>query len=71
MTIVTINLVGISPRLSYSKLKNTTSFNIQNSNSAKFELKKPEKLILRELELEILKQNWSMIHIRTRQFETR
>ena len=56
MTIVTINLVGISPRLSYSKLKNTTSFNIQNSNSAKFELKKPEKLILLELELEILKE---------------
>ena len=43
-----LNRPESSARSSYSKLKYSTSFNPQNSNSAKLELKKPEKLVLLE-----------------------
>ena len=57
--------------MSYSKLKNSTSFNPQNSNSAKLQLKKDGQLELLEPKLKILEQKSSLIHARTRQFETR
>ena len=54
------------------KLKNLTSLYPQNSNSAKLELKKkPEKLVLLKPKLEIFEQMSSLIHARSRQFETR
>ena len=37
-------MISASARSSYSKLKNFTSFNPQNSNSAKIEYKKPWKI---------------------------
>ena len=49
----------------------STSFNSQDLKSAELELEKPEKLVLPEPKLEILKQNLSLSHVRTRQFETR
>ena len=51
-------------------LEYLVSFNPQNSNSAKLELEKPEKLVLLEPKLEILEQKSSLIHARTRQFKT-
>ena len=64
------NLVLTSAWTKYSKLENSTSFNPQNSNSAKLKLEKPEKLVLLEPKLKILEQKSSLIHARTRQFET-
>ena len=63
-------IVNGSARSSYSKPEYSTSFNSQNSNSAKLKLKKPEKLISLEPKSEILEQNSSLIHVRTRLFET-
>ena len=58
-----LNRPESSARSSYSKLKYSTSFNPQNSNSAKLELKKPEKLVLLEPKHEILELNLSLIHV--------
>ena len=59
--------INLSFKLSiYSKLEYSTSFNPQNSNSAKLKLeKKPEKIELLEPKLEIIEQKSSLIHAQT------
>ena len=57
------------------RINRIVNFRIERiSNESQFDstpsLKKPEKLLILEPKLKILRQNSSLIHVRTRQFET-
>ena len=51
--------------------KTRQALTLKNQTRLNSSSKKPEKLVLLEPKLEILKQKLSLIHARTRQFKTR